>query len=123
MMKTVAVIGASGDRSRFGNKAVRAFLQKGYTVFPIHPAESEVEGLKAYQSILDVPMRPELVSVYVRPERLFELLPHIAARGCDELWLNPGTVSTDVLREAEQLGLKTVELCSIQAVGMSPSEL
>ena len=122
-MNTVAVIGASNDRNRFANKAVRAFVQKGYTVFPVNPTESEVEGLKAYQSILDVPGRPQLVSVYVRPEKLLKLLPHIAARGCDELWLNPGTTSADVLREAEQLGLKPVQLCSILAIGMSPAEL
>jgi len=122
-MDTVAVIGASSDRSKFGNKAVRAFVQKGYTVFPVNPTEFEIEGLKTYESILDVPGRPRVVSVYVRPEKLLRLLPHIAARGCDELWLNPGTVSPDVLREAEQLGLKAVRHCSILAVGMSPAEL
>jgi len=122
-VQSVAVIGASGDRSRFGNKAVRAFLHKGYTVYPVNPTESEIEGLPAYASILDVPVRPGVVSVYVRPERLRTLLPAIATRGCEELWLNPGTVSDDVLREAEQLGLKPVQLCSILAVGMSPAEL
>ncbi len=122
-MSTVAVIGASRDRSKFGNKAVRAFLQKSYTVFPVNPTESELEGLKVYNSILDVPERPQIVSVYVRPDRLLKLLPDVAARGCDELWLNPGTVSDDVLREAEQLGLKPVQLCSILAVGMSPAQL
>jgi uncharacterized protein len=47
MSKVVAVIGASCDRSKFGNRAVRAFRQEGYTVIPINPHEAEVEGLKA----------------------------------------------------------------------------
>lgn len=122
-MKTVAVIGASNDRSKFGNKAVRAFQQTGHKVFPVHPALAEVEGLPCYKSIRDVPERPNLVSIYVGPDRLMQILDDIAARGCDELWLNPGTVSRDVLTKANQLGLKSKELCSILQVGMSPSAL
>jgi uncharacterized protein len=122
-MKTVAVIGASNDRSKFGNKAVRAFQKTGHKVFPVHPAQTEVEGLPCFKTIKDVPERPTLTTVYVGPDRLLQILPDIAARGCDELWLNPGTVSSEVLSKARELGLKTVETCSILAVGMSPSEL
>jgi predicted CoA-binding protein len=122
-MKTVAVIGASNDRSKFGNKAVRAFRQTGYRVFPVHPAQAEVEGLPCYKSIREVPERPNLVSVYLGPERLLAVLPDIAARGCDELWLNPGTVSDAVLQKAKELNLKTRELCSILEVGLSPHDM
>jgi uncharacterized protein len=122
-MKTVAVIGASNNRTKFGNKAVRAFQQTGYKVFPIHPAVTEVEGLPCYKTIADVPERPNLVSVYIGPETLVKLLPDIAAKGCDELWLNPGTESPEVFAKALELGLKTVQTCSILAVGISPSSL
>jgi predicted CoA-binding protein len=122
-MKTVAVIGASNDRNKFGNKAVRAFARTGYKVFPVHPAQTEVEGLPCYKSILDVPERPSLVSVYLGPDRLVQVLPDIATKGCDELWLNPGTESSAVLAKAKELGLKTVQTCSILAVGISPSSL
>ena len=122
-MKTVAVIGASNDRSRFGNKAVRAFQQTGHKVFPVHPAHAEVEGLQCFKTIRDVPERPNLVSVYLGPERLLAVLPDIAVRGCDELWLNPGTVSPEVLAKAKDLGLAIRQLCSIMEVGLSPSAL
>lgn len=122
-MKTVAVIGASNDRSKYGNKAVRAFQKAGYTVYPVHPAQAEVEGLPCHKTILDVPVRPNLVSVYVGPTRLVELLPDIATKGCDELWLNPGTESEEVFSEAARLSLKVVQTCSILAVGSSPSAL
>ena len=122
-MKTVAIIGASNDRAKFGNKAVRAFQQQGFTVYPVNPNETEVEGLKVYAKITDVPIRPEMVSVYVRPNVLLELLPDIAARGCDELWLNPGTESPEVLAEAERLDLNTIQACSIVGIGVSPSRL
>jgi predicted CoA-binding protein len=122
-MKSVAIIGASTDRSKFGNKAVRAFQQQGYTVYPVNPKEAEVEGLAAYKSIRDVPARPQMISVYVPPPVLQKLLPDIAAKGCDELWLNPGTESDEVLAEAERLGLNVVQACSIVGVGVSPSHL
>ena len=122
-MKTVAVIGASTDPRKFGNKAVRAYLRQGYTVYPVNPGTAEIEGLKAYKSITDVPVRPNLVSVYLPPTTVLKVLPDIAARGCDELWLNPGTESDEVLAEAERLKLNVVQACSIMGVGISPSTL
>jgi len=122
-MKTVAVIGASTDRNKFGNKAVRAFAQQGYTVYPVNPKEASVEGLPAFERIADVPIRPDLISVYLSPPVLLKILPDIAAKGCDELWLNPGTESDEVLAEAERLGLNVIQACSIVGTGLSPASL
>lgn len=122
-MKSVAIIGASSNRSKFGNKAVRAFRQQGFSVYPVNLSETEVEGLPAYRTILDVPVRPELVSVYVPPSKLLEILPDVAIKGCDELWLNPGTETPEVVAEAERLGLNVVQACSILGVGVSPHEM
>lgn len=119
-MKTVAVIGASSDRSKYGNMAVRAFRRAGYEVYPVNPTESEVEGLKAYHAIADVPGSLDKITIYVRPGVLLKLLPEIAAKGCRELWLNSGTSSDSALAEARKLGLNVVEGCSIVAVGQSP---
>ena len=121
--KTIAIIGASTDRAKFGNKAVRAFVQQGYDVFPVNPKEETVEGLRAFKSIRDVPVRPQRISVYLPPPVLMKVLPDIAARGCDELWLNPGTESDEVIAEAERLGLNVIQACSIVAVGISPGTL
>jgi uncharacterized protein len=122
-MKTVAIIGASTDRAKFGNKAVRAFLQRGYTVFPVNPKEPQVEGLPAFKSIADVPARPHLVSVYLPPPVLLKVLPDIAAKGCDELWLNPGTESAEVVALAEQFKLNVIQACSIVGIGLSPEHV
>ena len=118
--KSIAIIGASADRSKFGNKAVRAFVQEGYAVYPVNPKETTIEGLPAFKTIADVPIRPNLISVYLPPPVLLKVLPAIAARGCDEFWLNPGTESDEVLAEAEQLGLNIIQACSIVGVGVSP---
>lgn len=119
-MKTVAIIGASNDRAKYGNKSVRAHAQNSFTVYPVNPNETKIEGLPAFKSILDVPIRPDRISVYVPPPVLKKLLPEIAARGCGELWLNPGTESDDVLAEADRLGLNVIQGCSIVALGASP---
>lgn len=122
-MKTVAIIGASNDRKKFGNKAVRAFAQRGFTVYPVNPGEIEIEGLQAFKTIGDVPVPPEKISVYLPPPVLLGMLPEIAAKGCDELWLNPGTESEAVLAETERLRLNAIQGCSILAIGISPEQL
>lgn len=122
-MKTVAIIGASNDRHKFGNKAVRAFLQQGYQVFPVNPKETTIEGQPAYSALAAVPVRPQLISVYLPPPVLLQVLPEIAAKGCDELWLNPGTESPAVLREAGRLGLNVIQACSIVGVGLDAESL
>jgi len=122
-MKTIAIIGASNDRAKFGNKAVRAFLQQGYEVFPVNPKEEIIEGLRVFKSIAEVPVRPQMISVYLPPPVLLKVLPDIAAKGCDELWLNPGTESDEVITEAERLNLNVVQACSIVGVGVSPATL
>ena len=122
-MPSAAVIGASNDRRKYGNKALRALRERGYTVWPVNPNESEVEGIPAFKSIRDVPQRPEMITVYVRPEVVLQILPDIAAKGCDELWLNPGTESDEVLRRAEELHLNVIQACTIIGVGISPAGL
>ncbi len=122
-MKTIAIIGASNDRRKYGNKAVRAFVQQGYEVFPVNPNEKTIEGLRAFKRIADVPVRPLMVSVYLPPAATLKLLPDIAARGCDEVWLNPGTESTEVMAEAARLKLNVIQACSIVGVGLSPESL
>lgn len=121
-MKTVVIIGATNDRKKFGNKALRAFVQQGYTVYPVNPNQTEMEGLRAFKSIADVPVRPHMITVYVPPAIVLKLLPEIAAKGCDELWLNPGTESETVLAEAQRLGLNVIQACSImEKAGSFPS--
>ena len=124
-MPNVAILGASADRSKFGNKAVRAFAAKGYTVYPVNPKGGEVEGLAVRKSLAEIPanVKLERISVYLPPAVGLKTLPEIAERGCDELWLNPGSESDELVAAAEKLGLNVIQACSIVAVGMSPHEL
>jgi predicted CoA-binding protein len=120
MPKTVAVIGASSDRRKFGNKALRAFAQQGYIVFPINPHEREIEGHAAFASVLDVPGPIDMATVYVRPEVGVRVMDDLAAKEVREIWLNPGADGPEVVARADQLGLKTIQACSIIAIGETP---
>jgi predicted CoA-binding protein len=122
-MRTVAILGASANRNKYGNKAVRAFQQQGYAVYPINPSEPQIEGVPAFRSIAEVPVPLDMVSVYLPPERLRPLLPEIARKGCHELWLNPGTESPGVLADAERLGLNAIQACSIVGIGLNPHQI
>ena len=120
---SVAILGASSDRSKFGNKAVRAHLQQGYEVYPVNPRGGEIEGLTVYSSLADVPAaRLTRISVYLPPHIGLQMLDEIASRGCDELWLNPGSDSAEVVAKARELGLDPIIACSIIELGTSPHQ-
>jgi len=121
MAKVVAVVGASSNRSKFGNRAVRAFQQQGYTVVPINPHETEVEGLKAYPSVLDVPGSIDMASFYVPPDIGEQVIGDVARKGIAEVWLNPGADSDALVDKARRLDIQPIVACSILGVGESPS--
>ena len=123
MPKVVAVVGASSNRSKFGNRAVRAFQQQGYTVVPINPHETEVEGLKAYASVLDVPGDVDMVSLYVPPEIGMLVIEEIARKGIAEVWLNPGADSDALIARARALQIQPIVACSMVAIGENPYAL
>ena len=120
---TVAIIGASSNRAKFGNKSLRAHQQAGYQVFAVNPNENEVEGLPTYPSVADVPVeRLDRVSMYVPPKVGLTVIDEIAAKGCDQLWLNPGSESKELIAKARSLGIEPIEACSIVDLGLSPAE-
>lgn len=119
-MKVVAVVGASNDRHKFGNRAVRAFKRQGYTVIPINPHESTVDGDTAYPTVLDVPGTIDMATVYVQPEPGVQVMEQLAQKGVAEVWLNPGADDDRVVARAKELGLNVIQACSIIAIGETP---
>lgn len=123
MSKVVAVIGASSNPSKFGNRAVRAFLRQGYTVLPINPNEVEVEGLKTYPSVLDVPGPIDMASFYVPPEIGERVIDEVARKGIAEVWFNPGAESDALIARARALNIQPIVACSVMAIGQNPYAL
>ena len=121
-MKTVAVVGASNSREKFGNKALRAFREEGYRVIPINPDEREVEGIATYASVLDVPGPIDMATVYVQPDVARRLLDEFERKGIPEIWVNPGAESDELLEEARRRGLNVIAACSIIGIGRRPAQ-
>ena len=121
MSKTVAVIGASSKRHKFGNKALRAYVSQGYRVLAINPNEDQVEGIKTYASVLDVPGPIDLATVYVPGHIGVRVVEDIAKKGIPEVWLNPGADADEVVARARALGVNIIQACSILGIGESPA--
>jgi predicted CoA-binding protein len=122
-MKTCAIIGDVHNPAKWANKSLRAHQMSGYRVFGVHPDGGEVEGAAVYTSLEQVPDRLDRISVYLRPSLVMETLDAIAAKGCNELFLNPGTYTPEVVERAGTLGLNAIRACSIVDVGVDPSSL
>ena len=117
----VAIIGASKDRAKFGNKSLRAHAKRGFDVYPVNPNADEVEGHTAYASVSDIPVDLDRVSVYLPPERTLEVLEGIAKKGTKELFFNPGSETPEVVERARELGLEPILACSIVDIGEMPA--
>ena len=117
----VAIIGASNNHEKFGNKAVRAYLAHGHSVYPVNLRDARIEGLTAYRSIEDVPVTLDATLVYVPPGVTLRLLGAIARKGPGDLYLNPGSEDDAVLEKAKELGLEPILACAILAIGDHPS--
>jgi predicted CoA-binding protein len=118
--RRIAVVGASQNRRKYGNKCVRAYLEEGWEVFPIHPAVAEVEGCAAYPSIDELPESVDRIALYTPPSRTQQLLPVLPPE--TEVFFNPGTADAAILEEATRLGIDVHPACAIVAIGRRPSE-
>ncbi len=126
MSGAVAVVGASADRRKYGNKCVRAYASAGWRVYPINPHESEIEGLPVYRTLAAAESAAggtlERISVYLPPEVTRSVLPEIAAAGAAATFFNPGSADAGVLVEAAALGIAVHDACSIVDIGLSPAQ-
>jgi predicted CoA-binding protein len=121
---SIAIVGASSDPSKFGNKAIKAYLRRGYDVYPVNPKGGEIEGLPVFPTLEEIPVaKLDRISVYLPPAVGLKMLEAIANKPHDELWLNPGSDSQEVVARAQELGLEPIVACSIVDLGVSPHEL
>lgn len=117
---SVAIIGASADPSKFGNKAVRAYLRQGWTVYPVTPRPEPIEGLATFPSVSAIPGRVDRAALYLPPGVGIKVLAEVKAKNIGELFVNPGADSPELLAEAERIGLNPIMACAIVEIGERP---
>lgn len=120
-MPTIAVVGASNDRAKYGNKAVRAYIKRGWTVYPVNTRETRIEGLPAFRSIRDVPGPVDRVALYLPPSAGETILEDLAAAKPREVFLNPGTESMSLIAGLAARGLAIATGCAIIDIGEEPA--
>lgn len=102
--KRFAVVGASQDRSKYGNKVLRAYVQSGYDVVPVNPMADEVEGLAAAGDLTQVPGKVDGVSIVTPPKVTEQVVKQALALGIAHIWMQPGAESDEAVKLAETSG-------------------
>lgn len=116
-----AVIGASADRAKFGNKVLRAYMQAGREVVPVHPRETEIEGLSVYATLEALPHTVHGISVVTPPAITKKVVQSAIELGIKNVWMQPGTFSDDSVALALASGLTVIagEACILVVLGFS----
>jgi predicted CoA-binding protein len=102
--KRFAVVGASQDRSKYGNKVLRAYLQHGLDAVPVHPSAKEVEGIAAVPDLTEIKDHVDGVSIVTPPKVTEGVVKQALALGVKNIWMQPGAESDEAVRLAESAG-------------------
>tara|TARA_B100000809_G_C14624682_1_gene346198 strand:- start:122 stop:505 length:384 start_codon:yes stop_codon:yes gene_type:complete len=92
----IALIGASNDKEKFGNKIYLDLRLKGYNVIPINPNEELIEGDKAYSSLNVIDKLPDIVNFVVPPPIAMKVAQEAVKLGIKYLWFQPGSESKEL---------------------------
>lgn len=118
-----AVVGASTDRDKYGNKVLRAYLQSGRDAWPINPKATEVEGQPAFADLRALPGVPRGISVITPPAVTEKVVEEAAALGVKYVWMQPGAESEAAVTKAEAAGMEVIAdgSCFLVVVGYHES--
>lgn len=114
--KIWAVVGATTHTDKYGYKIYKELKEAGYIVYPISPNYNEIDGDKAYRSLSDLPEKPEVVDFVVNPKIGIGVVEECAKLGIKNIWLQPGTVSNEILNLAKEKDINAVEACVLVAL-------
>lgn len=103
-----AVVGASTDRSKYGNKVLRCYQQRKLQVTPVHPKETTIEGLACAPDLASVAPRPHGVSIITPPAVTEKVVQQAIALGIRHLWMQPGAESQAAIDAARAAGIDVI---------------
>ncbi|AEH51285.1 CoA-binding protein [Pseudothermotoga thermarum] len=94
--KKIAVIGASRNREKYGNKIVRDLASKGFEVYPVNAYADEIEGMKCFKSLEELPKEVELLVFVIPPDQGFQEVQKAVELGFRRFWFQPGAGSKEI---------------------------
>lgn len=103
-----AVVGASQDRSKFGNRIYRNLRSAGYVVYPVNPRGGELEGAQVYPTLADLPESPEVIDLVVPPAATEQVVKEAHQLGLSRVWMQPGAESEAAIAYCHDHGLQVV---------------
>ena len=103
-----AVVGASTNREKYGNKVLRAYAQSGREAWPINPRADEIEGQKCYPDLASLPATPRGISVITPPKITEDVVVEAARLGVKFVWMQPGAQSERALQIAREKGIEAI---------------
>jgi predicted CoA-binding protein len=103
-----AIVGASQDRSKYGNRIFRNLRDAGYTVYAVNPNVDEVEGAKAYPTLADLPESPDVVDVVVPPQVTEKVVQQVHELGLNRVWMQPGAESQAAIEYCQEHGIQVI---------------
>ena len=103
-----AVAGASKNRDKYGNKVLRCYQQNQMEVFPLNPTADAIEGLEAFSSLADCPVKPHGVSIITPPAVTEQIVNQAIELGIENIWMQPGAESPEAVSTAESAGINVI---------------
>ena len=92
----IALIGASNDKNKYGNKILLDLVSKGHNVVPVNPKETIIAGLKSYNNVSELSENPSIINFVVPPNIGFELTKNLVQSDYDNFWYQPGAESEEI---------------------------
>lgn len=120
--KVWAVVGATNRKNKFGWKIYRRLVKAGYKVYPVNPGIEEIEGVKCYDSIEELPEVPSVVDILVPEQFGIEVVKMAKKIGVKYVWLQPGADKPLVVKTANELELNVIQGCALIEVHNGPAD-
>jgi len=110
--KRFAVVGSFRNESKYAYRILKTLKEKGYEVYPVNPSLREVDGLRCYPNIKEIPDSVDVVDIVTPPQITEKIVRECKEKGISKVWIQPGAESKTVIEFCKDNGIKVVfNLC------------
>ena len=110
--KSFVVAGSFRNESKYAYRIFKTLKEKGYQVYPVNPSMSEVEGVKCYLNVKDVPTRVDVVNIVTPPKATIKIVKDCKDKGIKRVWIQPGAEDKEAIDFCKQNSIDVIHgLC------------